>query len=64
MVLHRVVLQGVPRLLMWGGGGRMLMMEHMCIADEGCVLQCSLGLYMTMLQIMIVLISWHCTLVL
>ena len=61
-LLHGVVLQGVLRLLMWGG--RMLLMGHACTADEGCVCQCSLGVYMTMLQIMIVLISWHCILVL
>ena len=36
VVLHRVVLQGVLRLLMWGG--RMLLMRHVCTADEGCVL--------------------------
>ena len=38
-------------------GGRMLLMGHACTADEGCVCQCSLGVYMTVLQIMIVLIQ-------
>ena len=62
MVLHGVVLQGVPRLLMWEG--HMLLMGHACTADEGCVFQYSLGVHMTMLQIMIVLINWQCILVL
>ena len=53
-----MVLQGVLKLLMFGGGGgRMLLMGHACTANEGCVFQCSLGVYMTMLRIMIVLIS-------
>ena len=42
----------------------MLLMGHACTADEGCVLQCSLGVYLTMFKIMIALISWHCTLAL
>ena len=62
MVLHGVVLQGVPRLLMWVG--LMLLTGHACTTDEGCVFQYSLGVYMAMLQIMIVLINWQCILVL
>ena len=40
-----MVLQGVLKLLMFGGGGRMLLMGHACTANEGCVFQCSLGVY-------------------
>ena len=40
VVLHGVVLQGVPRLLMWGC---MLLMGYACTVDEGCVVPVQLG---------------------